>query len=83
MTEVRLLNISKCFGKTQVFKDFNLTIQKGELFTLVGPSGCGKSTLLHLIAGLESLTAGEVFFDDQAVTDIAPKDRDVAVVSSV
>ena len=80
MTEVRLLNISKRFGKTQVLKNLNLTVQEGELFTLVGPSGCGKSTLLHLIAGLESLTSGEIFFDGQAVTDIAPKDRDVAMV---
>jgi len=80
MTEVKLQNISKCFGKTQVLKNFNLTIQKGELFTLVGPSGCGKSTLLYLIAGLESPTSGKIFFDGQLVTDIAPKDRDVAVV---
>ncbi len=80
MAEVKLQNISKRFGKTHVLKNLNLTIQEGELFTLVGPSGCGKSTLLHLIAGLESLTSGEIFFDGQAVTDIAPKDRDVAVV---
>jgi multiple sugar transport system ATP-binding protein len=80
MAEVRLQSVSKRFGKTEVLRNLDVTIQEGELFTLVGPSGCGKSTLLHLIAGLESLSSGEILFDGIPISHLPPKNRDVAVV---
>jgi multiple sugar transport system ATP-binding protein len=80
MAEVRLEGLTKRFGKTEVLNGFDLTIHYGEFFTLVGPSGCGKSTLLHMIAGLETLTAGEIYFDGQPVSSLPPKARDVAIV---
>ncbi|WDT82314.1 MAG: ABC transporter ATP-binding protein [Candidatus Manganitrophus sp.] len=80
MAEVRLTGITKQFGEKEVLRGIDLTIEEGSFFTLVGPSGCGKSTLLSLIAGLESPTSGEILFDGAPVNDLAPKDRDVAVV---
>lgn len=80
MAEVRLTGVTKQFGEKEVLRRIDLTIEEGTFFTLVGPSGCGKSTLLNLIAGLESPTSGEILFDGKPVNDLAPKDRDVAVV---
>ena len=81
MAEVVLKNVSKVFGKDNlVFGDLNLNIQDKEFFTIVGPSGCGKSTVLNLIAGLEEVTSGEIFFDGQKVNDLPPAKRDVAMV---
>jgi len=61
-------------------KDFNLDVKDNEFIVLVGPSGCGKSTTLRMIAGLEEITDGELFIDDDLVNDVAPKDRDIAMV---
>ncbi len=61
-------------------EDFNLEIQDNEFIVLVGPSGCGKSTTLRMVAGLETITQGELFIDHKLVNDIAPKDRDIAMV---
>jgi len=80
MTEIRLDNLSKRYGDTEVLRGINLTITRGEFFTLVGPSGCGKSTLLHLLAGLEELSEGEIYFDGRSVSHLPAKDRDIAVV---
>jgi multiple sugar transport system ATP-binding protein len=63
-----------------VLKGINLTIDDGEFMVLVGPSGCGKSTLLRLIAGLEAITAGNIWVGDRKVNDLPPKDRDIAMV---
>lgn len=63
-----------------VLRAINLTIRDGEFMVLVGPSGCGKSTLLRLIAGLEELTAGNIWVGDRLVNDLAPKERDIAMV---
>ena len=60
--------------------DFNLEIKDKEFIILVGPSGCGKSTTLRMIAGLEEITEGELYIGDRLVNDIAPKDRDIAMV---
>ena len=60
--------------------DFNLEIGDGEFVVLVGPSGCGKSTTLRMVAGLEPITSGEIFFDRNIVNDLQPKERDVAMV---
>lgn len=81
MAEIILRNISKIFGKdNQVLDNINLEIKDQELFTIVGPSGCGKSTLLNLIAGLEDLSSGEIFFDKVKVDHLPPAKRDVAMV---
>ena len=61
MGTIKLQNINKSFGKTEVLNDLNLEIDDGEFLTLVGPSGCGKSTLLRIIAGLEQQNSGDVF----------------------
>lgn len=81
MREIRLEHIYKDYiPGTHVIKDFNLTINEGEFIVLVGPSGCGKSTLLRMIAGLEDITAGKLYFDDELMNDVHPKDRDIAMV---
>ena len=63
-----------------VLRRINLTVEDGEFMVLVGPSGCGKSTLLRAIAGLEVLTAGNIWVGDRLVNDLPPKDRDIAMV---
>jgi len=81
MATIELKNLTKVFGKeTTVIKNLNLTINDGEFYVLVGPSGCGKSTTLRIIAGLEEATEGEVYIDGKLVNNVAPKDRDIAMV---
>jgi len=80
MAEVRLEGLEKRIGRATLLHPLSLTIDNGEFFVLVGPSGCGKSTLLHLLAGLDQPTAGRILFDGIDVTDMEPRDRDVALV---
>ncbi|MEA2556086.1 MAG: multiple sugar transport system ATP-binding protein [Actinomycetota bacterium] len=81
MAKILLQNVSKVFGNDVVaVNDVSLEIGDGEFMVLVGPSGCGKSTILRMLAGLEELTSGELFIGDTQVTDLPPKDRDVAMV---
>jgi multiple sugar transport system ATP-binding protein len=80
MAEVQLKQLVKQFGNTEVLHSIDLGITDSEFVVLVGPSGCGKSTTLRMIAGLEEVTSGEIFINDKIVNDIAPKDRDVAMV---
>src|SRR5438094_1587232 len=81
MAKIVLDGITKVFGSDVVaVDDVSLEIGDGEFMVLVGPSGCGKSTILRLLAGLEEVTAGEISIGDQVVTDLAPKERDVAMV---
>jgi multiple sugar transport system ATP-binding protein len=80
MASLDIENVKKQFGKVEVLKDISLDIAHGEFLVLVGPSGCGKSTLLNLIAGLETITSGAIKIGDRNVTNIAPKDRDIAMV---
>ena len=81
MTEIVLDGVTKVFPDGQeAVKDMDLAISDGEFMILVGPSGCGKSTALRMIAGLEDITEGELKIDEQVVNDLAPKDRDVAMV---
>ena len=68
------------FGQTNVIKAVQLSIEKGEFVVFVGPSGCGKSTLLSSIAGLESLSDGEIIIADRPVTDLPPSERGIAMV---
>ena len=82
MTEVNLNNIYKKYENAEDYavKDFDLQVGDHEFIVFVGPSGCGKSTTLRMIAGLEEITEGELVIDDAVVNDIAPKDRDIAMV---
>ena len=81
MARIVLDGVSKVFGADVVaVDDVSLAIEPGEFMVLVGPSGCGKSTILRLIAGLEDVTAGEIYVGDELVTDLRPKERDVAMV---
>jgi multiple sugar transport system ATP-binding protein len=80
MASVRLTGVSKTFGQNLVLKDINLTIADREFMVLVGPSGCGKSTLLRLIAGLETLSTGQIYLGDRQIDRLPPKLRDMAMV---
>ncbi|MCB9249433.1 MAG: sn-glycerol-3-phosphate ABC transporter ATP-binding protein UgpC [Ignavibacteriales bacterium] len=81
MAEVELKHVAKIYnGKIKVVDDVNLKITDKEFVVLVGPSGCGKSTTLRMIAGLEEISEGEIFIDGKLVNDVAPKDRDIAMV---
>ncbi len=80
MASVDLRSVSKVFEQTQVLHDINLTVEDGEFMVLVGPSGCGKSTLLRIIAGLETVTSGEICLENICVNQLPPKARDIAMV---
>ena len=78
--EVSLERVSKSFGALEAVKDIDLSIREREFVTLLGPSGCGKTTLLRMIAGLEKVTSGSIYFGDRLVNNLRPGDRDVAMV---
>ncbi len=81
MASLKLININKTYPNGFVaVKDFNLDIKDQEFIIFVGPSGCGKSTTLRMIAGLEEITAGELYIGDRLMNDVEPKDRDIAMV---
>jgi multiple sugar transport system ATP-binding protein len=80
MANVILEQVVKQFGKVEVVHGVSLCIESREFIVLVGPSGCGKSTILRMVAGLEKITSGEIRIGDRVVNDIAPKDRDIAMV---
>ena len=81
MASVTLKNVYKIYsGGVTAVTDFCLDIEDKEFIILVGPSGCGKSTTLRMIAGLEEISKGELYIGDQLANDVAPKDRDIAMV---
>ncbi|MBP1860248.1 ABC transporter ATP-binding protein [Rhizobium herbae] len=80
MATVEISNLKKSYGAVPVMHGVDVPILDGEFVILVGPSGCGKSTLLRMIAGLESITSGEIVIDGRRVNDLEPKDRDIAMV---
>ncbi|MEM7524656.1 MAG: ABC transporter ATP-binding protein [Pseudomonadota bacterium] len=80
MPQIVLDKVEKSFGDVRVLPPLDLTIEDGEFTVLVGPSGCGKSTTLRILAGLETLSGGEIFFDDRPISALDPKDRDIAMV---
>jgi len=80
MATVSLKDVKKSFGVTDVIQGISTDIADGEFIVIVGPSGCGKSTLLRMIAGLETVSAGEVFIGGDLVNEKEPMDRDIAMV---
>ena len=80
MGALSIRNVVKRFGDNVVLKSISLEVQDGEFVILVGPSGCGKSTLLNMIAGLDTISSGEMSIGGRIVNDLPPKDRDIAMV---
>jgi multiple sugar transport system ATP-binding protein len=80
MAEIEFIHISKSYGDTPAVRDLNLQVAEGEFVVLVGPSGCGKTTALRMVAGLEEITSGEIRIGDRIVNELAPRDRDIAMV---
>ena len=80
MANLKLIDIKKSYGKTQVIHGVNLEVLDGEFCVLVGPSGCGKSTLLRMIAGLEAISDGSILIDEDKVNDISAAKRGLAMV---
>jgi sn-glycerol 3-phosphate transport system ATP-binding protein len=80
MSTINIQQLKKSYQNTQVIHGVDIDIADGEFVVLVGPSGCGKSTLLRMVAGLESITEGEIKIDNTVVNDLEPKDRGIAMV---
>lgn len=80
MASVTYRNVHKRYGDVNVIKDLNIEVEDGEFLVFVGPSGCGKSTSLRMLAGLEEISDGEILIGDRVVNNVAPKDRDIAMV---
>jgi multiple sugar transport system ATP-binding protein len=80
MAQVVIRNLSKKFDGLHVVKDVNVEIHDEEFVVLVGPSGCGKTTTLRMVAGLESITSGEILIGGKVVNELPPMDRDIAMV---
>ena len=81
MGAIKITDVGKIYPNgTRALGDVNIEINDGEFVVLVGPSGCGKTTLLRMVAGLEDITEGEIFIGEKVVNEVAPKDRDIAMV---
>src|SRR4026207_2507708 len=81
MAAVSLKDVRKSYtSELEVIHGVNMEIKDGEFVVIVGPSGCGKSTLLRMVAGLETITAGEIVIGERVVNGLEPKDRDIAMV---
>jgi multiple sugar transport system ATP-binding protein len=80
MATVSLKGLNKSFGGVQVIKDIDLEIEEGEFVVLIGPSGCGKSTLLRMIAGLETISGGELRIDGKRMNEVPPRERGISMV---
>jgi multiple sugar transport system ATP-binding protein len=80
MATLSIVRVFKRFAAIEVLKGIDLEAKTGEFIALVGPSGCGKSTLLNMIAGLDTVSDGEIRIDGALVNSVAPKDRDIAMV---
>ncbi|NTJ11544.1 ABC transporter ATP-binding protein [Rhizobium lusitanum] len=80
MTTLEIRNIRKRYGALEILKGIDLTLTDGEFLVLLGPSGCGKSTLLNMIAGLDSISDGEIVIGGQVINHVHPKDRNIAMV---
>ena len=80
MSEIVIEDLRKSFDKTEALRGLSITIEKGDLVSLLGPSGCGKTTLLRLIAGFETPTGGNIYLRDRQITEIPPQKRNIGIV---
>lgn len=80
---VTIKRLKKVVGGKSILKSIDLAVRPGEFLTLVGPSGCGKSTLLRVISGLTEFTSGSVLIDDKEVSELAPRERGVAILCAL
>src|SRR5690242_20887564 len=80
MAQVVMRSLNKKYDEVHAVKDVNLDIRDKEFMVFVGPSGCGKTTTLRMVAGLESITSGRILIDDKVINELAPMDRDIAMV---
>ena len=80
MAQVLLRDVRKTYAGLQVIHGVSVDVADGEFMVIVGPSGCGKSTLLRMVAGLETISAGEIVIGERVVNQLEPKDRDIAMV---
>src|SRR5215468_3787688 len=80
MTSIKFEAVSKRYGLVEAVQTLNLACGSGEMLALLGPSGCGKSTTLKMAAGIEGVTAGEIFFGDRPVSRLTPGERNIAMV---
>ncbi|SAL57542.1 maltose ABC transporter ATP-binding protein [Caballeronia terrestris] len=80
MSSLHISKVRKAYGPTEILREINIDVNDGDFLVLVGPSGCGKSTLLSLIAGLDTISSGEIRIDDDQVNDLHPSERDIAMV---
>lgn len=80
MPQIRFEQVQKSYGAVEVLPPFDLSLNDSEFTVLVGPSGCGKSTTLRMLAGLETLSGGEIYFDEKPISKLEPKERDIAMV---
>src|SRR6266566_9356459 len=80
MARVAMRSLNKKYDEVHAVKNVNLDIRDKEFVVLVGPSGCGKTTTLRMVAGLESITAGQILIDETVVNELPPMDRDIAMV---
>jgi len=80
MSSIRFKNVTKSFGAKEVIRDIDIAVDDGEFLVLLGPSGCGKSTLLRMLAGLESISGGEIVVSERRVDQLPPGQRDMAFV---
>jgi multiple sugar transport system ATP-binding protein len=79
MAEVRLENVRKLYGRKEAVKDVSFSCKEGEFFSLVGPTGAGKSTILKMIAGIEEISSGKIYFGGRVVNELLPQERDVSM----
>jgi len=79
MVEVRLENVIKYYGRRLVIDDLSFTVKEGEFFSILGPTGAGKSTILKMIAGIEPINSGKIFFNDRVVNNLPPHERNVSM----
>lgn len=80
MAEVKLVNLYKKYGEVEAVKNINIDCKDKEFLCLLGPSGCGKTSTLRMVAGLETITSGDIYIDNKLVNFLLPKDRDIAMV---
>lgn len=80
MAYIEFRNVNKFYGENHVLKDICLSVEKGTLVTLLGPSGCGKSTLLRCLAGLETISSGQILVDGEDITNVPPQNRNIGMV---